>query len=154
MTVNPLKGIETPAPVVTVKVLNPGAALAAIVMVIGKLVAVPPDPIAAVTPVPLKVTAVAPLSLEPPSVVDSVGAPTEPDDGVIPETTGPGGVIVKGRLDEGLAAGAGLTTRTCTVRGVETRPAGTVACNAPAFWNVVASGTTLVASGSHWTVAP
>jgi len=58
-TVKPLKGAVVPKGVVTVTVRGPSAAPGAIVTSIERLVA-PGDVIAAVTPVPLNVTAVAP----------------------------------------------------------------------------------------------
>jgi hypothetical protein len=52
-----LKTCEVPATVVTVIVLGPAAAVEAIVIVMRRLVAEPPCPIAALTPAPLKLTA-------------------------------------------------------------------------------------------------
>ena len=69
-TVNPEKGSEVPAGVVTVTVRVPSSACGAMVVVIGTLVEVPLVPTVAVTPVPLKTTAVAPAILEPVTVVD------------------------------------------------------------------------------------
>src|SRR5207244_10000946 len=60
VTVKPLNAGDVPAAVVTVKVRVSVAAPAAIVTVIGRLVAVAPVPVIAVTPLPLKLTAVAP----------------------------------------------------------------------------------------------
>src|SRR5437773_11998455 len=60
VTVKPLKAGDVPAGVVTAKVRVSVAAPAAIVTMMGRLLAVPPVPIVAVTPLPLKLTAVAP----------------------------------------------------------------------------------------------
>src|SRR5512136_1780109 len=61
-----------PAGVVTVTVRELRTALASTVTVIGRLVAVPPEPIVAVTPVPLNVTAVAPVRFDPAIVADII----------------------------------------------------------------------------------
>jgi len=63
--------VTLPPGVVTVKVRVPAVASGAIVIAIGNDVAVPPPAIAAVTPVPLKVTDVAPLKFAP--VIVAVG---------------------------------------------------------------------------------
>ena len=75
VTVKPMNEDDVPMGVVTVKVRSPAAAPADTEIVIGRLVPVPPLPIAAVTPVPLKVTAVAPDRLAPVIVARTV-APT------------------------------------------------------------------------------
>jgi hypothetical protein len=61
VTVKPLYGDDVPTGVVTVIVRNPSVDWGSIVIVRGKLVAVPPLPIAAATPDPLNVTADAPV---------------------------------------------------------------------------------------------
>jgi len=70
-----------------VTVLDPVAALAVIVTVTGRLVAVPPAPIVAVTPVPLNVTAVAPERFVPAIVAENV-VPCVPEDGAMEEMEG------------------------------------------------------------------
>lgn len=82
-TEKPLVAAETPASVVTVKVRAPAVAPAAIVMDTGSMLSVPPLPIDAVTPDPLKVTAVAALKKLPLMVADIV-VPSAPLEGVIP----------------------------------------------------------------------
>src|SRR5437867_12242163 len=79
VTVKPLNGTDVPAGVVTVRVLAPVAAPGEIVIEIGKLVDVAPLLIAAVTPLPLNDTAVAPVRLVPAIVADTV-EPWFPDD--------------------------------------------------------------------------
>src|SRR5262245_8561008 len=82
MMVKPLKGAEVPAGVVTVKVRVVNSAVGAIVIVIGKLVLVPPDPTVAVTPLPLNATAVAPDRFVPAIMAGSV-VPCAPEVGAI-----------------------------------------------------------------------
>jgi hypothetical protein len=60
-TVNPLNAVDVPTGVVTVTVRTPTVATLVIVMVIGRVVAVPPLPTTAVTPDPLNATADAPV---------------------------------------------------------------------------------------------
>jgi len=85
--VKPLNGAEVPTGVVTVTSRMVNSALEPIVIVIGKLVAVPPEPIVALTPLPVNATAVAPNRFVPAMVADSV-VPAAPDGGVIDETEG------------------------------------------------------------------
>ena len=85
----PLNAGEVPPVAVTVNVRRPAAAPAVIVIVIGRLVAVPPLPIVAVTPVPLNATAVAPVSFVPVMVADTV-VPCVPDAGLIAVIAGQG----------------------------------------------------------------
>src|SRR5437867_147330 len=94
VTVKPLKAGDVPAGVVTAKVRVSVAAPAAIVTVMGRLLAVPPVPIVAVTPLPLKLTAVAPLRFDPLMVAGRL-LPAVPEEGVIPVMTGPPEVTVK-----------------------------------------------------------
>jgi len=94
VTVKPLNPGDVPAGVVTAKVRVSVAAPAAIVTLMGRLLAVPPVPIVAVTPLPLKLTAVAPLRFEPLMVAPRI-VPAAPEDGVIPVMTGPADVTVK-----------------------------------------------------------
>ena len=85
----PLNGVVVPPGVVTVMLRRPLAALAAIEIVTGSAVAVPPVPMVAVTPDPLKVTAVAPArsvpTISPPIIV-----PGAAEVGAIAEIVGPG----------------------------------------------------------------
>ncbi len=67
-----LPDVQLPPGVVTVTVRVPVSAPAASVIVIGKLVSVPPEPIVAVTPLPLNVTAVAPSRFVPVITADWV----------------------------------------------------------------------------------
>ena len=87
VTVKPVNGRDVPIPVVTVSVRVSVDAPAAIVTVMGRLVAVPPVPMVAVTPLPLNVTAVAPFRFVPLMVAGWL-VPAAPEDGVIPVTTG------------------------------------------------------------------
>src|SRR5437773_11079626 len=87
VTVKPLKAGDVPAGVVTAKVRVSVAAPAAIVTMMGRLLAVPPVPIVAVTPLPLKLTAVAPPRSVPVIVAGRL-LPAVPDDGVIPVIAG------------------------------------------------------------------
>src|SRR5207249_2564520 len=89
-----LSRADVPGGVVTVTVRGPVPASGAIVTVIGRLVAVPPVPMVAVTPLPLKLTAVAPLRFDPLMVAGRL-VPGAPEDGVIPVTTGSPDVTVK-----------------------------------------------------------
>jgi hypothetical protein len=88
-TVKPVNGADVPIAVVTVTVCVPLGAPDEIETVMGRFVAVPPVPMVAVTPEPLKLTAVAPDRLVPVMLADSV-APWPPDEGEIPEIVGPG----------------------------------------------------------------
>src|SRR5205809_570041 len=88
VTVKPVNGADGPAGVNTEKGRVPAGALASIVTVMGRLAAVPPVPIVAVTPVPLKPTAVAPFRFAPLMVAGRL-LPAAPEDGVIPVITGP-----------------------------------------------------------------
>ncbi len=65
VTVKPKNAVDAPIGVITVTVRSPSAAPGATVTVIGRVVAVPPFPIAAVTPVPLNRTVVAPVRFVP-----------------------------------------------------------------------------------------
>ena len=65
MTVNPLRGVEVPVAEVTLKLWSPSDAEESIKIEIATEVSVLGPRISAVTPVPLNVTAVAPLKLEP-----------------------------------------------------------------------------------------
>ena len=87
VTVKPVNGRDVPIPVVTVSVRVSVDAPAAIVTVMGRLVAVPPVSMVAVTPLPLNVTAVAPPRPVPLMVAGWL-VPAAPEDGVIPVTTG------------------------------------------------------------------
>src|SRR5882724_6909753 len=87
VTVKPSKGAETPPCDVTVNVRAPVAASAAMATVTGRLVAVPPLPMVAVTPEPLNATAVAPFRFAP-EIVAPITAPWLPLDGLIPVITG------------------------------------------------------------------
>src|SRR5438093_1269087 len=87
VTVKPLNAGDVPIGVVTVKVRVSVDAPAAIVTVMGRLVAVPPVPMVAVTPLPLNVTAVAPLRLLPLMVAGTL-VPGIPEDGLIPVIAG------------------------------------------------------------------
>lgn len=64
----PLKASEVPPGVVTVTVRTLDMAPGAMVIVMGKVVAVPPASMTAVTPAPLKLTAVAPVKFVPVTV--------------------------------------------------------------------------------------
>jgi hypothetical protein len=73
-TVKPMNADDAPIGVITVTVRSPSAAPEETVILTGRVVAVPPLPIAAVTPVPLIMMAVAPVRLVPvivPSPADS-----------------------------------------------------------------------------------
>ena len=87
LTVNPVNAVDVPDVAFTVTVRTLSVALAAIVIVIGRLVAVPPPRMTAVTPVPLNVTAVAPVRFVPVMVADAV-VPRAPIKGVIANTAG------------------------------------------------------------------
>ena len=76
----PLNGDDVPDGVVTATVRSPTWALAAIDIMIGREVEVPPVPMVAVTPDPLNVTAVAPLRFVPVIVAPRV-APGAPEFG-------------------------------------------------------------------------
>jgi hypothetical protein len=95
VTVNPLNGADVPPVVVTVTVRVPGDAPDAIAIATGKLVAVPPLPIVAVTPDPLNVTAVAPPRLVP-EIVAATVVPEAPLDGLIPVIAGTPATIANG----------------------------------------------------------
>src|SRR5437879_62989 len=84
VTVKPLKAGDVPAGVVTAKVRVFVAAPAAIVTVMGRLLAVPPVPIVAVTPLPLKLTAVAPPRFDPLMVASRL-LPAASDEGRVGE---------------------------------------------------------------------
>jgi len=71
-TVNPLNDVDVPFGVVTVAVLKPVKAFGAIVNVSGRFVSDPPFEMAAIIPVPSKLTAVAPLMLKPVIVAGTV----------------------------------------------------------------------------------
>src|SRR5437867_4478437 len=94
VTVKPLKAGDVPAGVVTAKVRVSVAAPAAIVTLMGRLLAVPPVPIVAVTPLPLKLDSVAPAVFDPVTVAPRL-VPAAPEDGVIPVMIGPPDVTVK-----------------------------------------------------------
>ena len=131
ITVKPLKAADVmPDAVVTVTVRRPVAAACVIVMVIGRLVEVPPGPIVAVTPVPLNVTLEAPVRLAPEMVAEKV--PSDPAEGKIAVMNGIE-VIVNGKLADGLLVGDGFTTTTATVSGAVSNVDGTSATSRPAF---------------------
>ena len=65
MTVNKTAGADEPPVVMTVALLKPTEALAAIVNVTGRLVSEPPPEIAALMPIPSNVTLVAPVRFTP-----------------------------------------------------------------------------------------
>ncbi|PYS27714.1 MAG: hypothetical protein DMG11_15495, partial [Acidobacteria bacterium] len=89
------KSGDVPPGVVTVIVRGPGGALGAIVIMTGRLVAVPlPLPIGAVIPVPLNLTWVAPFRLSPMILAATVVA-WAPEVGVITVITGTDGFTVK-----------------------------------------------------------
>ena len=88
VTVKPVNGGEVPFGVATVRLRVVNSAVEPIVIVAGKLVEVPPAPIVAVTPLPLKVTAVAPDKFVPVIVADTV-EPCAPEAGDIPVIDGP-----------------------------------------------------------------
>src|SRR5260370_1265301 len=90
-TVN-AKALDVPFEVVTVTVRLPNAAVDRTVIVIGKLAARPPPQIAAVTPVPLKVTAVAPTKLVPVIVAGKL-LPVRPAGGAIVVSVGRPGTV-------------------------------------------------------------
>src|SRR5881396_3000797 len=92
ITVKPLNAGDVPIGVVTVKVRVSVDAPAAIVTVMGRLVAVPPVPMVAVTPLPLKLTAVAPLRFVPLMVAGTL-VPGVPEDGLIPIIAGGAGEV-------------------------------------------------------------
>src|SRR5213592_4376618 len=82
-------------------------------MLIGRLVAVPPLPIVAVTPLPLKPTAVAPFRFAPLMVAGRL-VPAAPEDGLIPVITG-AGLAVTVKLLNGAEVPAGVVA--VTLRG-------------------------------------
>jgi len=84
--VKPVKGSEVPAGVTTLTVRVPVEGVL-ILIVTGNVEAVPPVPIVAVTPVPLKKTAVAPDKLVP-DMVALTTVPELPVDGLMPVITG------------------------------------------------------------------
>src|SRR5947199_199911 len=86
-TVKPVNGSDVPAGVVTRTVRTPVAAANAMVIVMGRLVGKPPLESAAVTPVPLNVTAVAPQRLVPWMSAERV-VPCAPHVEVMPVITG------------------------------------------------------------------
>ena len=85
-TLKPVNGAEVPALAITVTVLVPIGAVGEISIVIDRLFDVPAD-MEAVTPVPEKVTEVAPVKLEP-AIVAATDAPGAPNAGVMLEITG------------------------------------------------------------------
>jgi len=85
-TVKPLRGAVVPEGVVTVTVREPRAAPGAIVIATDRL-DVPGEVITAVTPVPLKVTSVAPNNSDP-KMVPATVVPGTPDDGKTDEIAG------------------------------------------------------------------
>src|SRR5207249_3358690 len=87
LTVKPLKAGDVPAGVVTAKVRVSVAAPTAIVTMMGRLLAIPPVPIVAVTPLPLKLTAVAPPRFDPLMVALRL-VPAAPEDGLSPDLMG------------------------------------------------------------------
>jgi hypothetical protein len=92
--VNPVNALDGPEVLVAVTVRVPNGAPPATVTFIGRLVDVPPFPIVAVTPVPLNVTAVAPLR-NAPEITAENDVPGAPDGGDIPLITGDGWVTLK-----------------------------------------------------------
>ena len=92
---------DVPAGELTVKVRSPAMASGATVMVTGRLVSVPPEAIVAVTPVPMKVTAVAPARLKPVIVADTV-EPRDAEGTEMPVIRGRGaGACVSGEVRNG-----------------------------------------------------
>src|SRR5437763_1145831 len=87
VTVNEIDGSEVPLGVVTRTARVPMEAAGSMEMLMGRLVAVPPAETTALTPVPLKETAVAPLTLLPLIVADIV-VPWAPVPGTIDVKTG------------------------------------------------------------------
>src|SRR5438093_9143545 len=87
VTVKPLKAGDVPAGVVTAKVRVSVAAPTAIVTMMGRLLAIPPVPIVAVTPLPLQLTAVAPPRFDPLILAVRL-VPAAPEDGLIPVIMG------------------------------------------------------------------
>src|SRR5256885_16468223 len=97
-----------PGGVVAAKARVCGPAPAAIVTVMGRLLAVPPVPIVAVTPLPLKLTAVAPPRSDPLMVAPRL-LPAAPEDGVIPEIIGTGSAVKA--CTKGAITAGGVTPR-------------------------------------------
>src|SRR5437867_258539 len=120
VTVKPLKAGDVPAGVVTAKVRVSVAAPAAIVTMMGRLLAVPPVPIVAVTPLPLKPTAVAPPRFDPLIVAGRL-LPAAPEDGVIPVIAG---TTIARAPRNASDVPAGVVT--ATVRGTVPAPAAIV----------------------------
>jgi hypothetical protein len=92
-TVNPLNGADTPPGVVTATVRTPRKALWLIEIVTGKYVPVPPVPMLAVTPDPLKLTAEEPARFEPEIEAGKL-VPGAAAFGVMPVMTAKGGPTV------------------------------------------------------------
>jgi hypothetical protein len=78
LTVNPVKRFDVPVGVFTENCRAPVAALVAIVICTGKLIAVPPGSIVADTPVPVNTMDVAPLKLVP-AIVAFMIVPCAPE---------------------------------------------------------------------------
>jgi hypothetical protein len=93
-TLKPTKGSEAATAFVTCTSRVLVDASAAMLMVTGKLVPVPPGRIVAVTPVSLKSTDVTPVKAVP-LIVAGNDVPGSPDDGEIPVITGGAGFTVK-----------------------------------------------------------
>src|SRR5207244_1343614 len=94
VTVNELNGSEFPCGAMTLTLRAVRGALDAILIVTGRLISVRPVPMVAVTPDPLKTTAVAPVNPVPLTVAPSVLF-TTPEFGLIPVITGRACVTVK-----------------------------------------------------------
>src|SRR5207247_2032001 len=94
VTVNELNGSEFPCGAMTLTLRAVRGALDAILIVTGRLISVRPVPMVAVTPDPLKTTAVAPVNPVPLTVAPSVLF-TTPEFGLMPVITGRAGVTVK-----------------------------------------------------------
>lgn len=104
-----MNGGDAPAGVVTVSVLGPGSAFAAMVTNIERLVAVPPGPTLAVILPPLNVADVAPFRLVPVRAIIKV-LPAIPVRGVIAVIAGRTEITVKLTVEELPPPGEGLKT--------------------------------------------
>ena len=110
-TLKPLNGTDVPPGPVTTTVRKLSAAPAAIEIVTGRLAAVPPLPIVAVTPDPLKVTAVAPVRLLP-TMTAGMLEPGGPAPGVIAVIVGVEPIVNPVKGDEVPPVAVTVTVRT------------------------------------------
>src|SRR5438093_13092360 len=110
VTVKELNASEFPCGAMTLTLRAARGASDAIVIVTGRLVSVRPVPMVAVTPDPLKTTAVAPVKPVPLTVAPSVLF-TTPEFGLIPVITGRACVTVK-PLNSGADVPLGVVTVT------------------------------------------